>query len=42
MDGRMTVIVSKCKSGNVPVGVIGLDPVVIAHRFREEVARRNG
>ena len=38
---RMTVIVSKCKSGNVPVGVIELDPVVIAHRFREDVARRN-
>ncbi|MCB1421407.1 MAG: sulfopyruvate decarboxylase subunit beta [Nitratireductor sp.] len=38
---RMTIIVSKCKSGNVPVDVIELDPVVIAHRFREEVARRN-
>ena len=40
-SNRMTVIVSKCRSGNVPVSVIELDPVVIAHRFRQEVTRRN-
>ena len=39
--GRMTVIVSKCRSGNVPVSVIELDPGVIRHRFMEEIARRN-
>ena len=39
---RMTVIVAKCQSGNVPVSVIELDPGVIRHRFMEEVARRNG
>ena len=38
---RMTVIVAKCQSGNVPVSVIELDPGVIRHRFMEEVARRN-
>ncbi len=39
-SNRMTVIVAKCASGNVPVPVIELDPAVIAHRFRDEVARR--
>ena len=38
---RMTVIVAKCESGNVPVEVIELDPGVIRHRFMEEVARQN-
>jgi sulfopyruvate decarboxylase subunit beta len=38
-SNRMTVIVSKCKSGNVPVGVIELDAPVIKHRFMEEVRR---
>ncbi|MCV2868428.1 sulfopyruvate decarboxylase subunit beta [Defluviimonas sp. WL0002] len=39
--GRMTVIVAKCDSGNVPVPVIDLDPAVIRHRFMQEVVRRN-
>ena len=39
---EMTVIVCKCKSGNVPVSVIELDPGVIRHRFMEEVKARNG
>ena len=38
---EMTVIVCKCKSGNVPVSVIELDPGVIRHRFMEEVKARN-
>ena len=38
---RMTIIVSKCESGNVPVSVIDLDPAVIRHRFMQEVATRN-
>ena len=40
-SGRMTVIVSKCESGNVKVPVIELDAPVIRHRFMEEVRRRN-
>jgi len=36
--GKMTVIVSKCKSGNVKVPVITLNPVMIRERFMEEVA----
>ncbi len=38
---EMTIIVAKCRSGNVPVSVIELDPAVIRHRFMEEVALRN-
>lgn len=38
---RMTVIICKCESGNIPVPVIDLDPVVIRHRFMQEVAKRN-
>lgn len=38
-SNRMTIIVSKCKSGNVPVGVIELDAPVIKHRFMQEVQR---
>ncbi|MCV2874301.1 sulfopyruvate decarboxylase subunit beta [Defluviimonas sp. WL0050] len=34
---RMTVIVSKCESGNAKMPVITLDPVVIRHRFMEAV-----
>jgi sulfopyruvate decarboxylase subunit beta len=34
---QMTIIVSKCESGNVKVPVIELPPVVIRHRFMEEV-----
>ncbi|MEZ5838667.1 MAG: sulfopyruvate decarboxylase subunit beta [Geminicoccaceae bacterium] len=37
-SGRMTVIVSKCQSGNIPVPVIDLPPVVIRHRFMEQVS----
>ncbi len=39
--GRMTIIVCKCESGNIPVPVIDLDPVVIRERFMTEVRRRN-
>ena len=38
---RMTIIVSKCESGNIMVPVIDLDAPVIRHRFMEEVASRN-
>ncbi len=38
---KMTIIVSKCESGNVKVPVIELDAPVIKHRFMEEVKRRN-
>ncbi len=38
---EMTVIVSKCESGNVKVPVIEFDAPVIRHRFMQEVARRN-
>lgn len=34
---EMTIIVSKCESGNVKVPVITLDPVVIRHRFMEAI-----
>ena len=35
---EMTIIVAKCESGNIPVPVITMDPVVIRHRFMETVA----
>ena len=38
---HMTVIVAKCASGNVPVDVIEIHPVVIRARFMDEVKRRN-
>ncbi len=38
--GQMTIIVSKCESGNVPVPVIELDPVVIRERFMTEIKSR--
>ncbi|MDB4169345.1 sulfopyruvate decarboxylase subunit beta [Planktomarina sp.] len=38
---KMTVIVSKCESGNIKVPVIAKDPVVIRDRFMTEVTRRN-
>ncbi len=38
---KMTIIVAKCESGNIPVPVIELDAPVIKHRFMEEVRRRN-
>jgi sulfopyruvate decarboxylase subunit beta len=40
-SNKMTIIVSKCESGNIPVPVITMDPVVIAHRFMTEVKKRN-
>lgn len=38
---KMTIIVSKCDSGNIKVPVIMKDPVVIRDRFMNEVKRRN-
>ena len=38
-DDKMTIIISKCESGNIPVPVIELDPVVIKDRFMKEVMR---
>ncbi len=38
---KMTIIISKCESGNIPVPVITMDPVVIANRFMGEVKKRN-
>ncbi|MCR9212355.1 MAG: sulfopyruvate decarboxylase subunit beta [Proteobacteria bacterium] len=38
---KMTIIVSKCESGNIKVPVIQMDPVVIRDRFMKEVERRN-
>jgi len=34
----MTVIVSKCDSGNIKLPVITMDPVVIRDRFMNAVA----
>jgi len=42
LDGdKMTIIVSKCESGNIKVPGIDLDAPVIKHRFMTEVQRRN-
>jgi sulfopyruvate decarboxylase subunit beta len=42
LDGQqMTIIVSKCESGNIKVPVIDMDAPVIRDRFMREVARRN-
>ena len=42
LDGeKMTIIVSKCESGNIKVPVIDMDAPVIRDRFMREVARRN-
>ncbi len=35
---EMTIIVCKCESGNIPVPVITMDPVVIRQRFMDAVA----
>jgi len=40
-SNKMTIIVCKCESGNIPVPVIELDAPVIRHRFMEEVKRKN-
>ena len=38
---KMTIIVAKCQSGNIPVPVIDIDPAVIRYRFMEEIKTRN-
>ena len=38
---KMTIIVSKCESGNIKVPVIDMDAPVIRDRFMREVVRRN-
>lgn len=38
---KMTIIVCKCESGNIPVPVIEYDAPVIKHRFMQEVKKRN-
>ena len=38
---QMTIIVSKCRSGNIKVPVIDMDAPVIRDRFMHEVNRRN-
>jgi len=38
---QMTIIVSKCDSGNITVPVIEMNPVMIRERFMAEVRRRN-
>jgi sulfopyruvate decarboxylase subunit beta len=35
---KMTIIVSKCESGNIKVPVITMDPVVIRDRFMKAVS----
>ncbi len=40
-SNQMTIIVCKCESGNITVPVIDMDPVVIKHRFMQEVKARN-
>ena len=37
--GQMTIIVSKCESGNVKVPVIEMNPIMIRERFMAEVQR---
>lgn len=39
---KMTIIVCKCESGNIPVPVITMDPVSIRDRFMNELKVRNG
>ena len=42
LDGQqMTIIVSKCESGNIKVPVIDMDAPLIRDRFMREVVRRN-
>ena len=36
---EMTIIVSKCESGNTPAPVIEMNPIMIRERFMEEVRR---
>jgi sulfopyruvate decarboxylase subunit beta len=39
---RMTIVVCKCRSGNIPVPVIEKNPIMIRERFMAEVRARNG
>ena len=42
IDGdKMTIIVCKCESGNIPVPVITMDPVVIRDRFMKHIESKN-
>ena len=42
LDGdKMTIIVCKCESGNIPVSVITTDPVVIRDRFMNALKEAN-
>ena len=36
---QMTIIVAKCASGNIPVDVIDMNPIVIRERFMDEVRK---
>lgn len=38
---KMTIIVAKCESGNIPVPVITMDPVVIRDRFMKHIEAGN-
>jgi len=40
-SNKMTIIICKCESGNIPVPVIELDAPVIKHRFMQVVAAKN-
>ncbi len=40
-SNKMTIIVCKCESGNIPVPVIEYDAPVIKYRFMEEVKKKN-
>jgi len=35
---KMTIIISKCDSGNIKVPIITMDPVVIRDRYMKAVA----
>lgn len=39
---RMTILVSKCESGNRPVPVIPMDPVVMIDRFMKQTGAERG
>ncbi len=38
-SNQMTIIVAKCESGNIPVEVIEMNPVLIRERFMAEVRK---
>ncbi len=37
---QMTIIISKCESGNIPVPVIEMNPITIRERFMTEIGTR--